>query len=192
MNVPQFFAVFKEDDSVLIGPDGIAGVRRTTRNRQLSSLYQAIGASGFNTADGHAVTIVGHTLGRMNPTTLRIATALLVCGTLVSTGCATKPARINHVVFIELRDDSEQEALIADCNRLLRGIPGVATYWCGTHGDYGRTGIDADYDIALCIGFVKDDDYASYLVHPAHVELLTRWKPEFEWIRIHDVVVATR
>jgi hypothetical protein len=117
---------------------------------------------------------------------------LLICGSLGSTACSPGPAHINHVVLIELTDDAGQEALIADCNRLLPGIPGVATYWCGSHGDFGRTGVDADYDVALCVGFMTAEDYEHYIVHPSHVELVGRWKPAFEWIRIHDIVNTTR
>ena len=113
----------------------------------------------------------------------------LVAGTMVA--CAPKTPRINHVVLIDLKDDSGRNALVSDCNRLLPSIPGVATYWCGTHGDFGRTGVDSDYDVALCVGFQEDGDYASYLIHPAHLQLVSKWKPRFEWIRIHDVVADT-
>lgn len=115
---------------------------------------------------------------------------VLGCVAAASTGCAPKTATINHVVLIDLKQDSEQRALIADCDLLLPSIPGVASYWCGVHGDFGRAGVDSDYDVALCVGFAADEDYASYLIHPAHVELVTKWKPKFEWIRIHDVVDA--
>ena len=127
----------------------------------------------------------------MNRHALQIIASLLVPAALASTGCASKQPTINHVVLIDLKDDSEQKALVADCDRLLPSIPEVASYWCGVHGDYGRSGVDSDYDVALCVGFVRDEDYVSYLIHPAHVELVTEWKPKFEWIRIHDVVDAS-
>ena len=106
-------------------------------------------------------------------------------------GCVPKTSTIHHVVLIELKNDTDQAALLADCDRLLPGIPGVTSYWCGIHGDFGRTGVDSSYDVALCIGFREDHAYTNYLVNPAHIELVTRWKPRFEWIRIHDVVSPT-
>ncbi len=51
--------------------------------------------------------------------------------------------------------------------------------------------IDADYDVALCIGFESAADYATYVEHPDHVAFVTEWKPSFMWIRIHDVVDET-
>lgn len=113
---------------------------------------------------------------------------------LLSAGCSTgpsgppHPARINHVVLIALSDDSDPTAVIMDCDRLLPDIPSVRSYWCGQHGDFGRSGVDAEYDLALCVGFDDDQGYADYLVHPHHVELVETWKPHFKWIRIHDVV----
>jgi hypothetical protein len=108
---------------------------------------------------------------------------------ILASGCA-RPS-IHHVVLIELNDESGRESLVADCDRLLPSIPSVATYWCGEHGDFGRTGVDSDYDVALCVSFDSDADYQTYLSHPHHVELVTEWKPRMAWIRIHDVVDET-
>jgi hypothetical protein len=71
---------------------------------------------------------------------------------------------------------------------LLPEIPSVKSWWCGVHGDFGRPSVDANYDVALCVGFADEPGYAAYLVDPAHVELVQSWKPRFDWIRIHDVV----
>ena len=95
---------------------------------------------------------------------------------------------INHVVFIKLEDSDDADSLMDDCDRLLPGIPGVVGYWCGEHGDYGRTTVDKDYDVALYVGFMSGDGYATYVDHENHVELVERWKPKFEWIRVYDVV----
>ncbi len=108
---------------------------------------------------------------------------------LLMGGCAAPS--IHHVVLIELEDTAGRDALIADCDRLLPSIPSVSNYWCGTHGDFGRSGVDADYDVALCVSFVSDAAYQSYLTDPAHVELVQQWKPHMTWIRIHDVVDET-
>lgn len=110
---------------------------------------------------------------------------------LLASACSTQPARINHVVLIKLQDGAGQPALQHDCDRLLPDIPGVQSYWCGQHGDFGRTGVDGDYDVALCVGFDRAEDYSAYLVHPDHLELVGTWKPRMEWIRIHDVVDET-
>lgn len=111
---------------------------------------------------------------------------------LFATACQSQPSRINHVVMIKLHDETAQPSLQMDCDRLLPSIPGVDTYWCGQHGDFGRTGIDDNYDVALCVGFNRSEDYAAYLIHPQHLELVNTWKPQMEWIRIYDVVDESR
>ena len=99
------------------------------------------------------------------------------------------PVAIQHVVLIKLQNPDQQLALIDDCNRLLPGIDGVSTYWCGTPDQSGRISptIDSNWDVALCVGYPSADAYNAYVVDPAHIELVTRWKPDFEWLRIHDV-----
>ena len=98
------------------------------------------------------------------------------------------PPVINHVVFIKLENPGESGLLMDDCDRLLPNIPGVRGYWCGQHGEYGRATVDKDYDVGLYVGFDSEEDYATYVDHAKHVELVERWKPKFEWIRVHDVV----
>jgi hypothetical protein len=118
-------------------------------------------------------------------------TVILIGAVIALGGCATSPppaAPINHVVLVKLVDPIQADALVLDCDERLSTIPVVSTYWCGQHGDFGRDNIDADYDVALCIGFDSAADYATYVDHPDHVALVTMWKPDFEWIRIHDIV----
>ena len=119
---------------------------------------------------------------------MRFSAILMLVLAATMLGCAAKPATIQHVVLISLKDPDDRDALIQDCNRLLPGIPSVASWWCGVHGDFGRSSVDSDYDVALCAGFEDGSGYSAYLVDPSHVELVQTWKPRFEWIRIHDVV----
>ena len=108
-------------------------------------------------------------------------------------GCAPKPI-LQHVVLIDLKDDTGTAALVADCDRLLPQIPSVAMYWCGTPAiapEFNRPGVDAQYDVALCVGFHSADDYKAYLAHKDHLELVKAWKPHMSWIKIHDVHIET-
>jgi len=125
----------------------------------------------------------------MNPTSpLMILLMALAGGCAQTHHASSPPSPINHVVLIKLDDPTKSRALRADCDTLLPGISYVDSYWSGQHLDVGRAGIDGDYDVALCVGFTDQAAYEGYIVDPAHVDLVTRWKPEFEWIRIHDVV----
>lgn len=97
-------------------------------------------------------------------------------------------AKINHLVFFGLQNQEDRNELIVDCNNKLSTIGGVVTYWCGEHGDFGRDVVDGEYDVGACFGFESKEDYEFYLKHPAHIEIVQKWKPRWNWIRIHDVV----
>ena len=118
---------------------------------------------------------------------------LLVTSALVLASCATKPtypprpAYINHVVLFKLQDPADAAELIDDCDTKLATIPGVASYFCGTHYDMGRANIDSDYDVGFYVGFDSRADYQAYVDHPDHVAVVQKWRPRWEWIRIYDV-----
>jgi len=107
---------------------------------------------------------------------------LVACG-------APRPTMIQHVVLIKLNDSNQRAALIDDCNRLLPGINGVSSYWCGSPDQSGRVSpaIDTNWDVALCVGYPDADAYGAYVADPAHVVLVDTWKARFQWLRIHDV-----
>lgn len=109
-----------------------------------------------------------------------------------STDSVEHAAVINHVVFIKLDDSSHAAKLMKDCDRLLPTIPVVRGYWCGQHGDFGRGTVDGEYDVGLYVGFASGEDYAEYVSHPNHVELVESWKPHMEWLRVHDIVDNSR
>jgi hypothetical protein len=108
-----------------------------------------------------------------------------------SGGTASRPARISHIVFLKLQDPAQRGDLLADCDRLLPGIPGVVSYAGGRHLDVGRETVDGAYDIGLYIGFETEADYAGYVEHPNHVELLDIWRERLDWLRVHDVLDET-
>jgi hypothetical protein len=113
-----------------------------------------------------------------------------VLGLLV-TGCA-KPVAIQHVVLLKLNDPNQSQACLNDCDRLLPGIDGVIEYWSGTPDDSGRVSetIDTNWDVALCLGYADGAAYERYVNDPAHVLLVSTWKPRLTWLRIHDVSVG--
>ncbi len=122
---------------------------------------------------------------------------LLIVSLLISVflvGCSTsnRAAKINHVVFFKLEAAQDVDELIQDCDRDLASIPGVSSYFCGKHGDFGRSdAVDSNYDVGFYVGFDTDEAYRLYLEHPKHVDLVKKWKPRWEWIHIYDVVDDT-
>jgi len=108
-------------------------------------------------------------------------------------GCTLgQPVAIQHVVLIKLNDAGQAAALLEDCDTALPGIDGVLMYWSGTPDQSGRVSlaIDVDWDVALCVGYADAATYSAYVDDPAHVDLVRRWKPQFTWLRIHDVAVS--
>ncbi len=95
------------------------------------------------------------------------------------------------MVYFKLQDPDEAWELIRDCDEKLSVIPGVTSYFCGQHGDYGRPTVDDDYDVGFYVGFESDQDYERYLVDPRHVAVVEKWKPRWEWVRITDIVDET-
>lgn len=123
----------------------------------------------------------------------RVAVMLVMAGALAGCGSVRpgRPARISHIVFLKLEDPSRRAELLADCDAVLPGIPGVVSYAAGRHLDVGRDAVDGGYDIGLSIGFETEADYAGYVDHPDHVAFVEAWKPELAWLRVYDILDET-
>ncbi|MFG0330405.1 MAG: Dabb family protein [Phycisphaerales bacterium] len=123
----------------------------------------------------------------------RSAAPLLVLATLIS-GCATTTKRaavVNHPVFFVLNDPSDAAELIDDCDQLIASIPEVSSYYCGRPVDTGRATVLSDYDVGLYVGFDSLQDYAAYVDHPNHIEIVEKWRPRAEVIAVRDVLDDT-
>lgn len=126
----------------------------------------------------------------------RAIAGLLLLGSIVVAGCAARldgvgdAPVISHVVLIDLRDEGDAEALIRDCRELLGDIPEVTAISCGRHIETGRQVVVGDYDVGLLVGLPSMAAYKRYLVHPRHVELVSRWKERFAGYRVYDFGTA--
>lgn len=121
--------------------------------------------------------------------TLSILVGFLITGCVrITPGdqYAYPPGKINHVVFFELRDQTQKDELIDDCYELLQ-IPGVTSGYVGTHYEVGRENVITDYDVGFFVAFDSEDGYKEYLEHPDHVSLVEKWKPKCDQIRVYDV-----
>jgi len=126
--------------------------------------------------------------------TLALMAALVGCcptSCRVDGAAPPRPARINHLAFFKLKDAADAPQLIADCDAMLSIIPGVMSYYCGTHLDTGRANVDGDYDVGFYVGFESEEAYRNYVNHPNHIALVENWKPRWEWIRVNDVLDET-
>lgn len=129
-----------------------------------------------------------------------LASGIVIALLIVLAGCRSsqrastsalpaRPALINHLAFFKLKDPADAPELIADCDRMLATIPGVVSYYAGVHLDTGRgTRVDGDYDVGFYVGFADEQAYARYVDHPSHVAAVNKWRPRWQWIRVHDVV----
>lgn len=111
--------------------------------------------------------------------------------TLIS-GCASHPsprpvAAISHVVFVNLVDPADADALLADARAMLAPIPSVTAYSAGKHLDTGRATVLGDYDVGMILGFDDVDGLNAYVVHPDHVAFVQRWRPRLTGLRVYDI-----
>lgn len=102
-------------------------------------------------------------------------------------GCqSTAPARLQHVVLVDLADDADIPAMRAESDARLPSIPEVKGYVCGTPVDIGRTNVATDYDLGIIVEFDSVEAYKSYLAHPTHQALVAAWKPKWKRSYIVD------
>ena len=131
----------------------------------------------------------------------KLILVLFVCTTL--TGCSApkisagqhqaQPASlISHIVFVELNDPADYEAILADSDAMLATIPSVRQFAAGAHHDTGRTTISTDYDLAIYLGFDTNEGLSVYVAHPQHVAYVEKWKPRIRSLRVYDMLDATR
>lgn len=124
----------------------------------------------------------------------RCAVRSLAGISIVLGGCAStppRPALLNHMVLVKLKDTEQAVALQRDSESRLSRIPQVRSLHIGQHVDVGRGNIDSDYSVAISVGFNSAKDYEAYLAHPEHLALLKEWTDRCAWIRIHDVLDPT-
>ena len=103
----------------------------------------------------------------------------------------SRPARINHVAFFELNDPQDAGELIRDCNSMRTTIPGIVSSYAGTHLDTTREGVQSDYHVGFYVGFMSEADYQTYLDHPAHLEIVKKWRPRLRRLQVYAVVDET-
>ena len=101
--------------------------------------------------------------------------------------CETNQHAVNHMVFIELVDTSNVEAMIKDSDARLATIPTVRDYFCGTHVPSGRTAVLTDYDVGIYFAFDSLEEYQLYVNHPSHVSFVNDWKPKLKSLRVYDI-----
>ncbi len=101
------------------------------------------------------------------------------------------PARINHVVFFDLKDPADADALVSDSRRSLGSIPAVVSLFCGKHVDSGRPAVLTDYDACVYVGFDSLEDYAAYVADQRHRDLVARWRDRLVGYSVYDVLDDT-
>ena len=79
--------------------------------------------------------------------------------------------------FIKLKDPSEADALVKDCDAHLAKIPGAVRVHCGRPVETGRAEVTADYDVGVYIAFDSVESCRGYVDHPEHLAVLAAWRP---------------
>lgn len=94
-----------------------------------------------------------------------------------------------HVVLFGLPEGGDAgaaDALIADIDASLRGLPTVRHLERGRRGDTAvRSVVQTDYDVGLLVLFEDKAGLDAYLGHPDHVVFAKKWDSCCE-IRVFD------
>ncbi|MGJ8637318.1 MAG: Dabb family protein [Phycisphaerales bacterium] len=131
-----------------------------------------------------------------------VTSALFIVLTITLTACsgsrrgssqnfgsiAPAPARIGHIVFVELKNQNDFHELLKDADWMLGTIPTVSTFAAGRHLDTGRSSVRADYDLAIYLGFESEHDLAIYVAHSQHIDFVNKWKPRLSALRVYDML----
>ncbi len=131
------------------------------------------------------------TMARSSYIVCLVACLLASCAATSSSTGPSRPARINHVVFFELNDPEDADELIRDCNSMLTTIPGIVSSYAGPHLATVRESVQSDYHVGFYVGFMSEADYQTYLDHPAHLEIVKKWRPRLRRLQVYDVVDET-
>jgi hypothetical protein len=143
---------------------------------------------------------------RLDPATAVLPRALLAAAALLPGACGstpspmtpvssarssdapppTMPAKLQHVVLVDLADDADIPAMRAASDAALPAIPMVKGYVCGAPVDIGRANVSRDYDLGIIVQFDSVEDYRAYLEHPIHEELVRTWRPKWRKSYIVD------
>lgn len=118
---------------------------------------------------------------------IALAAALPLVGCSAAPTRAERPALIGHIVFVELQQPSDYDALLRDSDAMLATIPTVSVYAAGGHIDTGRDSVLHDYDLAIYLGFESESDLAAYVAHDQHTAYVKKWKPRLESLRVYDM-----
>jgi hypothetical protein len=121
------------------------------------------------------------------PTPVTAAAAAVAAVVLASCQAAPRmPAPLQHVVLVDLADDSDIAAMKAASDAALPGIGTVKGYVCGSPVDIGRPNVSKDYDLGIIVQFESIEDYKAYLADPVHTALVEAWKPKWRKAAIFD------
>jgi hypothetical protein len=116
-----------------------------------------------------------------------LATAAACLTACSSTPGARPVAAISHVVFVDLADPADADALLADARATLAPIPSVTAYSAGKHLDTGRPTVLGDYDVGMVLGFDDTRGLNAYVAHPDHIAFVERWRPRLTGLRVYDI-----
>ena len=84
--------------------------------------------------------------------------------------------------------DADRDQLIADCRRLLGGIPTVKQLWAGPPAMTPRDVVDNSFHVGLCVVLEDEAAHHIYQVHELHTQFIERNKANWERVQVRDVL----
>jgi hypothetical protein len=132
-----------------------------------------------------------------------IAVALVLGSLLVRTALTADPDPAKekpqkggyvHVVIFKMKKDAPANAVsnaIADCHKMLAGIPAVRSVRAGRPAQKGTPELaKKNYDFALLVLVDDEDGLKDYLEHPTHLSYVEKHGKSFDMteLKVFDFV----
>jgi hypothetical protein len=98
-----------------------------------------------------------------------------------------------HMVYFTLKDPSAaaQKKLVDDCERFLKGIPGIEYFAVGTRvGDLARPVNAQDFHVGLHVVFESRKAHDDYQVDARHQQFIAENKETWQQVRIFDCSIG--
>ena len=115
-------------------------------------------------------------------------------GTLHSEPSTNKEPLIGHMVYFQLKDNSEAKVkeLVAACDKYLNDHPGTVFYGTGLLAkELIRPDVsDREWDVGLHLVFKTKADHDKYQVHQRHKQFIEENKANWKKVRVFDALVV--
>ncbi len=124
------------------------------------------------------------------PTLISLGVFLLLgaCNPSISKNDKKIEGELMHTVIIWLKHQSELDQSISDGIKLMEDIDEIKTYYVGKPAMTPREIVDNSFSYFITMTFDNTADMNAYLENPLHIAFVKSQKPNWEKVKIYDVL----